>query len=217
MPPVKKESLINNFMEPELIQIHQTLISDVASINAQYLGIAVTILIVLGGAHYLLNIKPLKQKIERQERKIEKAQNLIDEQSVSVDKATKKVEFLSQKLQDDIEKTVESIKDEIATYRSSDFRYHVATAKVSFGNSAALIPLGNAIDTLSERGLESEIPAYLDMLRDLLLEMKESNEKIGGDVKKDWEERLEGMSLEDSSAQEKIRESLSLLNNLSER
>ncbi len=45
--------------------------SDLAQINAEYLAVAVTVLVVFGGAFYLFNFKPLKDTLEKQESNLE--------------------------------------------------------------------------------------------------------------------------------------------------
>ena len=46
--------------------------NDLASVNAVYLGISVTILIILGGVFIYFNFNPLREKLDKQEEKIGK-------------------------------------------------------------------------------------------------------------------------------------------------
>jgi F0F1-type ATP synthase membrane subunit b/b' len=58
----------DSFELTELINITR----DIAELNAAYLAISVSVIIFLGGIFYLFNVKPLQDKLQKQEEDIEK-------------------------------------------------------------------------------------------------------------------------------------------------
>lgn len=75
----------NTIVIPEIIN----LISNLATLNLGYLGIAVTILVFLGGAFYLFNFKPLKDNLEKQEKTIDGLKKEVEENLSSSKKEIK--------------------------------------------------------------------------------------------------------------------------------
>lgn len=65
------------------------LIENLATLNLGYLGVAVTILVFLGGAFYLFNFKPLKDALERQEKTLSDLEKEVKENLSSSKKEIK--------------------------------------------------------------------------------------------------------------------------------
>lgn len=102
----------------DLIKLTQ----DIASLNAVYLSISVGIILALGGAFYLFSLKPLQEKITRQEEQLdlekkkneEKLKQIIESlkeaQKNSLDQIDKSKKELTNIIENKISKEVNLIK-----------------------------------------------------------------------------------------------------------
>ena len=81
------------------------LIENLATLNLGYLGIAVTILVFLGGAFYLFNFKPLKDALERQEKTLSDLEKEVKENLSSSKKEIKEdLEVFKKEQSEDLSK-----------------------------------------------------------------------------------------------------------------
>lgn len=97
-----------------------SLIESLATLNLGYLGISVTILLFLGGAFYLFNFKPIKDKLEQQEKTLNDLEKEIKENLSSSKKEIKEdiekfKEEQNKALSDLIKQKDEKILSEIQT------------------------------------------------------------------------------------------------------
>ena len=103
------------------------MVSNLATINLGYLGIAVTVLVFLGGAFYLFNFKPLKDSIERQEKTLTVLEKDVKENLSSSKEEIKGDLVVFKKTQDDVvlnsiqqrnEKLLSDIQTKIVTFEN---------------------------------------------------------------------------------------------------
>ena len=87
-----------------------SLTQGMASINATYLTISVTIVLALGAAFYFFNLKPLEEKIAKQEEalSLEKKANAdkLEHLTAGVLETQKNVVAQIKELRDELEKTI---------------------------------------------------------------------------------------------------------------
>ena len=63
------------------------LIKDISSLNLGYLGLSITVLVILGGVFYFFNLKPWQEKTEKQEGNLENMrQRLIKDKNEALEK-----------------------------------------------------------------------------------------------------------------------------------
>ncbi|NQU77717.1 hypothetical protein HQ544_03395 [Candidatus Falkowbacteria bacterium] len=101
------------------------LMEKLATINIGYLGISVTILVLLGGAFYLFNVKPLKDSLGRQEKTLTDLGKEVNENLSSSKKEIKNDLEVFKDIQD------ENISD-LAKQRDGKLLSDIQTKIVSF-------------------------------------------------------------------------------------
>jgi len=97
---------------------------DIAQLNLGYLGISVTILVILGGIFYYFNIKPLKDSLDKQENTVEglkeKAARLLEQSKTTEEALLSKTKVVTTKLENKIstqDKKIENIMSGIKSFK----------------------------------------------------------------------------------------------------
>ena len=105
------------------------LIENLATLNLGYLGIAVTILIFLGGAFYLFNFKPLKDAFERQEKTLTDLEKEVKENLAS---SKKEIREELNIFKDEQVKTISNIFEQKSDKLLSDIQTKIANFEKEF-------------------------------------------------------------------------------------
>jgi seryl-tRNA synthetase len=203
-------------MEPELIQLHQKLVSDVASTNAQYLWISVTIILALGVFHHYVNIKPLRERLNEQEEKFENAQNEIEEQSQEIEEAKKKIEEESEALSQAIIDLQEQITKELADSRLDLYQSIITNSTFADNVGLSALNLAKAVDIASESSPD-RVEMFLDQLLSSLQRLKQMQSDkhvIDEDDKGKLIDILNAIDVEGSDSVIKLNECKRLVNEM---
>jgi F0F1-type ATP synthase membrane subunit b/b' len=90
-----------------------TVSNGLASANAAYLAISVSILIFLGGLTYLFNVKPLQEKIEKQQKDLESQKGRNEEKERKLEKLEEEVKEIQKEAKEQTEKLKNTIESKI--------------------------------------------------------------------------------------------------------
>lgn len=214
MPPVKKESSINNFMDPELIQFHQTLISDIANVNIQYLGWSITLILAILGLHYLFNVRPLQNKLEKQEKRLQKTQDRINEQSSDIKSAKEEVKALSKKLGNNITEATETLNSRVNSLEAEVYRTIAVKSQISphEDHFTAILFAVKGIKSANEAGAEEDsLHGLLNILIESLEEIKSDDENLSDGMKKACLDELSKIEIDGVAIREKVRKAEKLI------
>jgi len=145
-----------------------SLMQNLATLNLAYLGIAVTILVLLGGAFYLFNFKPLKDSSERYEKilielgkevkenltlsKIEIKEDLVNFKKEQEENTSNFIEQNSEKLLSDIQAKLSNFE--------KDFTQKFNSFAEEKDENLKTVILANVSD--KERVLEKSLSSYID-------------------------------------------------------
>lgn len=169
------------------------LIEKLATLNLGYLGIAVTILALIGAAFYFFNFKPLKEALERQKKAVD---GLEKEVKASSAESQKKLEQdlgnFEQKHTKDINSLIEqqnnllisNTKTQIATFEK-DFSERIdnVTGKKDSELKTVILSEVDNKTRLLERSLVVEINKVKDFLNKQILSQKETIDSLNRTIK----------------------------------
>ena len=174
-------------------------IENIAQINLEYLGIAVTILVFFGGAFYLFNFRPLKDTIEKQEDTLVALKKEVEENLLSSKNEIKRdlkdfeksnTKEISTLVQRKNEKLASDIKTKIATFEKDFTEKFNTFAEEKDQNLKTVIlsEFGNQLHTLEKslnieiNNKNGELEKKIVPLQDKLLLLESSVVKIREDL-----------------------------------
>lgn len=89
-----------NVTPEKILEIQSNFINQVAAVNLGYLSVAVTILLIFGGAFYLFNFKPLQESIRKQEEDLKESRGEnIHEISILKNEALSEIEKIRKEIE----------------------------------------------------------------------------------------------------------------------
>jgi hypothetical protein len=156
------------------------LFKDVAQLNLGYLGISVTILVILGGAFVLFNINPLKEELKKHEKIMsnlkERADKLLDRSIKQTDIMIKNFEkeqtsIITKKFVDQSEKI------EIETENKINDFQNLFTEKIEI--------VSEGKDNKLKELIDSQIKNLLGVVeKNITLEIKKNKESLENKIEK---------------------------------
>jgi hypothetical protein len=134
-------SITDTFSMTDLLNLSNGL----AQTNAMYLAVSVTIILATGAAFYFFNLKPLQEKISKQEEELEKEKNsnkeklekLTDALNKSLENVSSQTNSLKNELSKAIEEKIENADKRIAAIEDlahkeiDDIKFHAKLEKLS--------------------------------------------------------------------------------------
>ena len=179
----------NNVSVVELISLS----NDLATVNANYLTISITIILALAAIFYLFNLKPLQEKISKQEELLEQQRlenskeisKLIDSQKQSLESFKKEVE----KIKVLAEKKIRNLEyrfnmNEAHSVWESHYIWNMGDLRIHTNCLSALI---SYVNTTNVSGIDAvNIDTCLTAIEDVLKEIKKEN-KVSLDIERSKE------------------------------